>query len=341
MSRAALTAPPRPEPTRARIVVVQTAPEAGDPDGNLEQVVSLVRRAADEHRPDLVVLPDRLRGRAGEPGLTERADGETWAALRLMAADAGCLVAGGSVAATGSGVRARYVIAEPGGATHVHDKDRPDPWEARDVGLGDGDNFALTPLGATGIACGAEWARVITAQRLRARVSCVIGGCGISSSDAHPRTTGRAHAHHAAIVRELAPRMARVVGAPAAIAVQAEGPEADEAVGGLRGPRLLGRSQIVDRDGRVLAAVEGPGPGYACATVDLGRTGEAPLDPVPEGPWLPLLPVSTRLVARVATAVNGRRYVRRLRRYELPWQDDPIPAQLPYNPPTTGGAPRA
>lgn len=336
MSRKTLSAPPQPSVTTIKVAVIQTAPRAGDPEGNLARVRDLVTLAVEEDRPDLIVLPERLRGRTDEPGLTERADGETWSALREMAQAAGCLVAGGFVAATGAGVTARYVIAEPSGATHVHDKDRPDPWEAREVGCGDGDNFALTPHGPTGIACGGEWARTITARRLRRRVGVVIGGAGLLSSDAHPRSAGRRHAHHAALARELAARMAQTTGAPVAIAVQADPPGVDRS-GRLWRPTLVGRSRIVDRDGRELASVAEPGDGYACASVDLRSREDGAVDPIPEGTWLSPIPLSTRMAARVVGATNGRRYARQLRRYDLPWQDQAIPPQLPYNPPPAAG----
>lgn len=339
MSRDDLPVPPRIGARTARIAVVQTAPRPGERAANVARLRDLVGSAVREHAPELIVLPERLTDSVLARGAVERADGESHALLLELARETGCLVAGGYAAATGADVRLRYVLAEPSGATHVHDKDRPDPWEAQEVGIGDGDNFWLTPLGPVGVACGLEWGRTVTAQRLAGHVALLLGGAGLASSAAAPRLLGRGHAHHAAIARDLAPRLARAVGAAAAFACQVEGPSPRSSGGrGWAAASLVGESRIVDHEGRVLARLAAAdGDGHAGAEVQVAK--HTPQDAIPEGPWMTLLPASSRLAGAVLGAAAHHAYARRRRRVELPWQDRPIPEMLPYNPPRDQGAP--
>ena len=72
-----------------------------------------------------------------------------------------------------------YVLAEPDGAAHLHDKDIPTAWEQNYYTGGDDDGVVpCATLGATvGLMSGWEWARNRTAGRVRAGgAQLVLGG---------------------------------------------------------------------------------------------------------------------------------------------------------------------
>src|SRR4051812_25756004 len=106
-----------------RVCVVQLALEPGAVERNLRHAADVAGCAAREHGPDLIVLPDAL----GSPiayheamlGVARQVDGEPYEMLRGVAREHGCWVAGGFLAVRGADARSTYVLAEPGGATHL------------------------------------------------------------------------------------------------------------------------------------------------------------------------------------------------------------------------------
>jgi hypothetical protein len=149
---------------------------------------------------DLVVLPEGV---------------QSYELIRQLAQEHDTWIAGGCLLPDGGHTYSAYLIAEPDGATHVHMKDEPDPWESHLATNGIDDGFCSTPRGPIGLASGLELLRSRTAQRLRGYVRLIAGGT--STRHAAPQ------------------RLARTTGAPVAISHPVA-------------------SRIVARDGRLLAS---------------------------------------------------------------------------------------
>lgn len=320
-----------------RVAVVAVALEPAAVERNLRHVADVARQAAREHDPDLLVLPDGITTpNVYAPAMRAAArpvDGEPYELLRRIAREHACFVSGGFLAVRGGDVRSTHVLAEPNGATHLHDKDQPDLWESAYAAGGADDGFCSTPIGPLGLVGGLEWLRSRTAERLRGFVRVLAGGASWPPyPDWWPPRRDRGYA--AALAREAAPRMARLVGAPAAVAHQVGRVSGHTPLApGLRWRgELLGESQIVERDGRILARVTAAdGEGYAAADVRL--TEPAPLDAVPEGFWLALPPASMHASWLVQGAHGRFLYRRRHAARRFPWQALPERDLLAYNPP--------
>lgn len=328
-----------------RIAVVQLALEQGEVERNLRHVEDMVGSAVREHAPEILVLPDLLSGPiAYSPAMRDLAcpvDGEPYQLLRRLARAHDCWVAGGFLAVRGGEAKLTYVLAEPSGATHLHDRDQPTMWENVYATGSFDDGFASTPLGPIGLLTGLEWMRSRTVQRLAGYVGLLLGGsCWWSSPTwrgRRSRSTMREHEYRAALAREAPARMARMVGAPAAVAHQ---------VGAVRGRAplrpgtawegaLVGESQIVAGDGRVLARLSAnEGSGHCAAEVTLVDP-EPPAPPAapPETFWLPVLPARMH-AAWLLEGLHGRwRYRRRRAAGRFAWQRWPRRDLFPYNPP--------
>jgi hypothetical protein len=229
------------------------------------------------------------------------------------------------------------VLAEPSGAAHLHDKDQPTLWENFFYTGSEDDGFCSTSLGPLGLANGFEWARTRTAARLRGGVRLVAGGsCWWSFPDwrlTRGWLMGREHAYNVAMAREMVGRMARVVGAPAAIA-QHVGPVTCDTPGmpGLAWRTVMvGESQIVERDGRILAHLT-LDDGEAWAAADVTLAEPEPLDPLPKSFWMPVLPASFHAAWGLQNAHGRISYRRAKRRGAFPWQAWPrhdLPNHVP------------
>lgn len=333
-----MTVPPE---ATLRIAVVQPRLAVGDVDRNLARVADLARDAAREHGPEIIVLPEAITSpTVHSPAMhaVPRAiDGEPYEMLRRLARTCGCWVGGGYLAVNGPRARSVYVIAEPNGATHVHEKEQPDLWEAHYATGGIDDGFASTPRGPVGIVSGLEWLRSSTAQRLAGTVRILLGGaCWWAPPGwrALPKSARRhSQERFAALAREAPSRMARTVGAPAAVAhhmgsVTGRTP----LVPGLPWPaRLAGESVIVERDGRVVARLGTDDEGHVAAEVGLSEP--EPLEPVPRQTWLVTRPRELQ-AASVVHSFHGRvAHRRRERAGSLPWQGRSHALLRAYNPP--------
>ena len=158
-----------------RIAVVQPALELGAVERNLARIEDLSATPTASTRADVVVVPggvhepERLRA---DPA-RRRAPGRRPA---VPAADAAGPRAGlrrraaGSSRSAATDAYGTYVLAEPDGAVHLHDKDIPTAWEQNYYVGGDDDGVVrCETLGATvGLMSGWEWARNGTAARVRA-----------------------------------------------------------------------------------------------------------------------------------------------------------------------------
>jgi len=279
---------------RVKVAVVQPQLELGEVEANLARLRSLAGAAADEHTPEVLLLPEAMTS----PNLFDRRmlrvpqpiDGPALEMLRGLARSCDCVVGGGFLSIRRGDARHTYVVAEPDGSLHLHDKDQPSMWENNYYTAGRDDGLFTTALGTVGCAMGFEWARSRTARRLRGKVEVVLGGSCWWGAPLNWRPLGpinaREHQYNAIMAREAAPRMARMVGAPCAIAqhvgkVQSRTP----LLPGLPYRTVMvGGSMIVERDGRVLAHLPlEEGEGYVAAEV--GLAPPAPVDPIPSGFW--------------------------------------------------------
>jgi predicted amidohydrolase len=329
------------EPRTITVAAIQPRLRVGEVTANLKRASDLVRQAHREHDPDVILLPEALTsppvfGRVMRD-VPQAVDGTAYQLITGLARELGCAVGAGFVARRGGDTRGTYVFAEPGGAVHLHDKDQPSLWENALFTAGTDDGlFTTDAFGTIGTAMGFEWGRSRTALRLRGRVQAVLGGSCWWSYPDWPPVRGwfsRDHQYNVAFAHGMGAWMARAVGAPVAIA---------QHVGELRSgsplmplvpyPTLMvGETQIVERDGRVLARMSyEDGEGYVAAPIELHAP--APLDPVPSAFWLAPMPVSLHAVWHLYNAHGRARYAIDKARGAFPWQalpDTDLPAYVP------------
>jgi predicted amidohydrolase len=314
---AATTSPLARTPRQVRVAVVQPDLRVGAVEQNLIQLEDLVRDAVRVHRPELVILPesassptvhDPRLGRAARP-----VDGAPLQLLRHLARDLDVVIGGGFLAHRGHDAQSSYALAEPDGGVHLSNHDGSTFW-GRHYSRGSTapGRTALAALGGApvGVACGWEWARTDTARRLRHRVQLMVGGTcwpsyPLNWSGPLDGWMRREHSRQAQQARELPGQMGRLLGVPVALAAHV-GPTsfATPLAGRLSwDTELLGESQIVDRDGTVLARLtRADGEAHAAATVTLAPP--APLDPLSELAWIPNPSATTRSL-RTALRLHG------------------------------------
>ncbi|HZZ51099.1 MAG TPA: carbon-nitrogen hydrolase family protein [Pseudonocardia sp.] len=319
-----------------KIAAVQPALRLGAVEENLIKLEDLIRDAVREHSPDIVTVPE-----AGtSPNVYSRLlrdvarpiDGAPMRLYRQLASELDVVVGGGFVARRGSHVYGTYVLAEPDGHAHLHDKDIPTMWEnnyytrGKDSGRTRLHTMDKRPVG---IANGWEWARMGTARRLRGRVQLLLGGmCWPSYPTNWPGVLGwvaaREHSLQLQHARELPRQMARLIGAPVAMPSHV-GPIDFETplVPGLAWrTEMVGETQIVERDGTILARLTAEdGEGHVAATVTLDDP--EPVDPLGPMYWIPPLSVITRGAWKAMNAHGAVKYrtMRALRRHS--WQSWP------------------
>ena len=278
-----------------KIAAIQPALRLGEMDWNLRRCEDLVRQAAREHSPDVIVLPEAMSSpNVYDPSMRAvpgPIDGPPYQLLRKLARELNCVVGGGYLTVRGDDARHTYVLAEPEGATYLHDKDEPSAWEYCYYTGGQDDGVFKTSLGTVGCSMGWESARGRTARRMVAgRVQLILGGC---CWPAYPRWAfpkawlRRDMEYYRVWALDTTRNLARAVGAPAALAWH---------VGDVKGgtplmPKvpwstiMTGETQIVERDGRVLERLAyEDGEGYIAAEVAVADP--EPLDPIPTGFWL-------------------------------------------------------
>ena len=304
-------------PRQARIAVIQPGPLAGAVEQNLIHLEDLVRDAVRVHRPDLVILPESASSpTVHDPRLARSArpvDGAPLQLLRHLARELDVIIGGGFLAHRGQDVYSSYALAEPDGGVHLSNHDGSTFWGRHYTrGAGAPSRTALAALGGApvGVACGWEWARTDTARRLRHRVQLMVGGTcwpsyPLNWSGPLDRWMRREHSRQLQQARELPGQLARLLGVPVALAAHA-GPTSFATPLAGRLPwhtELLGESQIVDRDGTVLARLtRADGEAHAAATVTLEPP--APLDPLTELAWIPNPSTTTRSL-RTALRLQG------------------------------------
>jgi predicted amidohydrolase len=319
-----------------RIAVVQPTLEVGAVEANLIRLEDLIREAVREHQPELVILPEAASSpTVHDQQLNEAArpiDGAPLQLLRYLSRELGVVIGGGFLAHRGHDVFNTYALAEPNGGVHLSNHDGSTFW-GRHYARGTS-RPGRTILGAlgdapVGVACGWEWARTDTARGLQHRVQLMVGGTcwpsyPLNWSGPIQRWMHREHNRQQQQARELPSQVSRLLGVPVAIAAHVGSAQFPTPMtGGLNWDTdLLGESQIVDRDGTVLARLSGAdGEGHISATVTLEPP--APLDPLSELSWIPNPSTTTRALRRALRLHGSLGYQsqRLLRRHH--WQDLP------------------
>jgi predicted amidohydrolase len=338
-----------------KIAVVQPALELGEVERNIARIEDLTRDAQREHGARVVVVPEAfttpnvyarvLRG-AARP-----IDGQPLQMLTRLARELDCVLAGGFVAVRGRHTFGTFVVAEPDGAVHLHDKDIPTAWEQNFYVGGDDDGVVeCGALGCrVGLMSGWEWARFGTARRVRtAGAELVLGGMCWPSMPLNWPGPLRwwAEREHAAWQRQaqaLPGQVSRLCGVPVAHASHV-GPVHGETPLGPGIPwrtQMLGESQICDRDGKVLARLSlEDGEGHVSAEVAL--EAPAPLDQLEERFWIPDMTLTTHAAWHAMNAHGALSYRVRHARGGFSWQHWPagdLPDEIAPSP--TAQAPAA
>jgi predicted amidohydrolase len=322
------------------VAAIQPALRVGEVDANLRRVEDLIRDAHREHEPVLIVPPEALTSpNVFHPAVREVVRPVDGGVLRLatrLARELGTTFAGGSLARRGEDAFGTYVVAEPDGSAHLHDKDIPTAWEHHYYRGGDDDGrvgWAARGL-ELGLTSGWELARSRTAARLRG-VDLVVAGMCWPSFPLNWTAPGlrwwvrREHRIWREQCRDLPGRVARIVGAPVVHASH---------VGPVTGrlplvPRLtwctemLGETQIRDADGTVLARLTlEDGEGHVAARVAPGPV--VPTEALPDDFWIPAMTASTRLAWHVLNLQGRIDYRQRRVRGRHRWQSGPATGDL-------------
>jgi predicted amidohydrolase len=331
-----------------RLAAVQPAVRLGEIEANLAQIEDLIRDAHREHSPDVITVPESMTTPNVYSRLMHEAartvDGQPFQLLARLARELGCVIGGGFIAARGGHTYGTYVLAEPDGSANLHDKDIPTAWEHNYYRGGDDDGVIDSArLGRIGLACGWEWARNRTAARLRdGRARLLLGGmCWPSFPTNWPppfeMLCRRERKIQRQLARELPRQMARMIGAPVSMPSHVGDVEFDAPMmpGIPWHTEMIGETQIVERDGTILARLTyEDGPGHVAADVEL--RDPTPLDPIPERFWIPIMPASIHAVWHPLNLHGAVRYraMRSLGRH--PWQREPavdLPDRIPAHDP--------
>lgn len=319
-----------------RVAAIQPALRLGAVEDNLIRLDGLIRDAVREHGPEIVTVPEAATSpnvySPAMRGVARPVDGAPLQLYRRLARELGVVVGGGFLARRGDHTYGTYVLAEPDGRVHLHDKDVPTMWEHHYYRGGDDPGrTALAALDGApvGVACGWEWARHGTAARLRDHVQLLLGGmCWPSYPLNWAGPAGwfmaREHDRQLQHARELPRQMARLIGAPVAMPSHVGPVDFDTplAPGVPWRTEMLGETQIVERDGTILARLTArDGEGHVAAEVTLAAP--EPLDPVPDLYWIPPLSVATRAAWTVTNTHGAVAYRTRRALGRHPWQHWP------------------
>jgi predicted amidohydrolase len=315
--------------TTVKIAAIQPQLRVGEVEWNLRRCEELVRKAVAETGPDLVVLPEAVTSpNVYHPSLKAAPgpiDGPAYQLFLGLARELGCAVGAGYHSIRGADARHTYVLAEPDGSTHLHDKDQPSVWENCYYVGGTDDGVMSTAFGTVGCAMGFECNRSRTAQRFRAAgVRLVIGGECLPSYPHWPvlkRYLRREQAYFWLWAADTTRTLARAVGAPAALAFHVgDVTMRTPLMPGVPWPTSqTGETQIVERDGRVLERMTAAdGEGFVAATVTLADP--EPLDEIPSALWLRPQPVSIHAVWHVMNRHGRLQYRLNKARGRFPWQ---------------------
>ncbi len=276
-----------------RVAAIQMKAELGAVDENCVAAERLVREAAGRGA-ELIILPEFFTtSMAFHPSLLDGArpiDGAPHQLLCSLANEHDAIVGGSFIASRGEAVVNAFVLAFPDGSTFHHDKDIPTMWESCYYEAGNDDGVLETPTGDIGVAMCWELIRTQTLRRLAGRVGLVVGGsCWWDvpyGSDSPELATARSE--NVALYEKTPTSFARILRIPfvhAAHTGDFEGltPGAPDLP---YRSRWLGRAQVVDGHGKVLAsATQEEGEAVVVADIAVGPVIADKTD-LPDSFWL-------------------------------------------------------
>ena len=337
---------------RLTVAAVQPVLQVGRVDENIARIDELIRDAHRVHRPDVLVLPEAVTSpNAYEPAVRDvprPVDGVVLSLLKQLSAELDSVIAAGSLSVRGDHAYGTYMLVEPDGRAHLHDKDIPSGTENFYYRGGDDDGVvavAAWDRRTIGLVSGLEWARVRTARRLRAaRVQFVLGGqcwpwTPVNWRGPIGRWSSRQHEMSQRLLEQTPSAMARLVGAPVVMASHAgDVTMRTPFLPGVpwRSP-LFGETRICDSDGATLARLAGSdGEGHISATIEL--KDPTPSEPLPSGYWTVEIPQTISTMFHGFNAIGAAAYRIRHARRLYPWQDGlgaDLPDETPPRPPAT------
>ncbi|MCC8108894.1 MAG: carbon-nitrogen hydrolase family protein, partial [Planctomycetes bacterium] len=203
---------------------------------------------------------------------------EHW--LRETSRKYGVLIGGSYLAFDGNDAHNLFQLVEPDGAAYSHRKDIPTLVENCYYAPGDTNHIFHTPFGAVGVAMCWEMVRYDTIRRMSGKVDLVLGGmCWADLPDwdggADLKRYNREYARRTPL------RFAELVKAPVVHAnhcgtIRAYDFPDDKTLHTLH---MIGATQIIDADGRLLAERRwDEGPGVIAATVTWDESERRPAE---------------------------------------------------------------
>lgn len=276
-----------------RVAAIQMEAKLGDVEVNCASAERLALEAIGEGA-EMVILPEFFTSAvAFHPSLLDAArpiDGEPFQLLVRLASENNTILGGSFIASRAEGDFNTFVLAFPDGTTFLHDKDLPTMWENCYYEPGSDDGILKTPAGPIGAAVCWELVRTQTIKRLKGNVDMVVGGsCWWDmpyGQDTAETRTGVAK--NVAFYERTPPTVARLLRVPLVHAAHTgdfEGltPGAEDRP---YRSRFLGRAQIVDGHGHILAVAEqDEGDAVVVADITPGQVAAEDLA-VPDGFWL-------------------------------------------------------
>ncbi|UUM29117.1 carbon-nitrogen hydrolase family protein [Acinetobacter colistiniresistens] len=316
-----------------KIAVIQPSLLLGEVDANLKRVEALIRDANREHAPEIIVVPEAFTSpNVYSPILRttpQPIDGRPFQLMRNLARELGVVLAGGFLSIRGKHTYGTYLLAEPNGVVHLHDKDIPTAWE-QNFYIGGKDNGVVEcqSLGCkVGLMSGWEWARMGTAARVRnEKVQLVLGGMFWWSMPLNwygplGRLLRAEHALYREQQRQLPGQVARLTGVPVAHAAHVGKIQCNTPLLPVVNwqTEMIGESQICDSSGKILVRLgydDGEGHVAADVSIDMPK----PIDPIRDQYWIfKITPLSQ--IGWLATNLHGTvSYRLRHRLGRFPWQ---------------------
>lgn len=206
-----------PADRNIRVAAIQMAPKLADVQANMAQAEMLVREAL-RQGAQWIALPEMFTSAAAfHPDMLQAIqplDGAPTSLLKTLARQGNAVIGGSFLASRNGDVYNSFVLVFPDGTVVRHDKDSPTYWETCYYTTGNDDGILQTPIGPVGSALCWEFIRSRTAQRLRGNVRLVIGGSCWWTLPDDADSDSPYRADNQAMMRDAAPRMARMLGVP-------------------------------------------------------------------------------------------------------------------------------
>jgi predicted amidohydrolase len=307
-----------------RVGAVQIAGRVGDLAYNLQQAETLASEALAKGAR-IVALPEFFTTPCFvHPRVTDAivdADNPAKQLLVRLARQHSAYVGGSMLMRRGDDVYNTYCLAGPDGRVQSHDKDQPTMWENGYYIGGTDDGVVDTEYGTAGLAVCWELVRWRTIRRFAGRVRFAItGNQWWSVADNWPGTDsvfGAVKQYNRHLSENAANEFARLLGVPVLHAshsgrfdgrcLMAPGLNATVRYAS----EFVGRTQIVDAGGRVVAARDAAeGPGVVVGDIVIGAVARPA--PRTERFWIPQLTV-THLGNWYHQNACGKSYYRRMR----------------------------